>query len=463
MQQQTTFSIPSMGKFLNISAQTLRKKLQTQGYLKPSNKVGNQYLLTFDDAESFIAKNYGIYYNEFVNKYSLGKRNEDLMFTIPKGKGVISSDRQRSGKVLYYIRNLPLYTDDQGNTIKFRSKGYTTKEEAIAERERLLSDRENGLYKYHYLEVQQKEKKSTSIKKAPTYYEFCVKYFEAAEYEEATRELYLDITENRFKPFFKDIPVTQLTKALLQEFVDQYNTNIRKMFIVLSLTLKKLYSLDLIKENFYTALIKPKSIAPKHPKEALSVDETKQFLQYFKGHTLEHCIRLLFQCGLRIGELLALQWHEVELISASRARIHVNASWGKTVTGMGRKAPKTASSKRIIPINDAYTVQTLISAKKRSKSCLWVAENQSGTRPIDKHNFSKRYFTKVGNLLGFKKHLSSHVARHTFISHMVQNNVPYTEIAKLAGHDSTAMIINVYAHAIQEEEQVFDYVSNMYA
>ena len=46
---------------------------------------------------------------------------------------------------------------------------------------------------------------------------------------------------------------------------------------------------------------------------------------------------------------------------------------------------------------------------------------------------------------------------------MVQNNVPYTEIAKLAGHDSTAMIINVYAHAIQEEEQVFDYVSNMYA
>ena len=87
MQQQTTFSIPSMGKFLNISAQTLRKKLQTQGYLKPSNKVGNQYLLTFDDAESFIAKNYGIYYNEFVNKYSPWQEKRGLNVYDSQRKG----------------------------------------------------------------------------------------------------------------------------------------------------------------------------------------------------------------------------------------------------------------------------------------------------------------------------------------------------------------------------------------
>ena len=45
---------------------------------------------------------------------------------------------------------------------------------------------------------------------------------------------------------------------------------------------------------------------------------------------------------------------------------------------------------------------------------------------------------------------------------MVQNNVPYTEIAKLAGHDSTAMIINVYAHAVQKESEVYNYVSNLF-
>lgn len=78
------------------------------------------------------------------------------------------------------------------------------------------------------------------------------------------------------------------------------------------------------------------------------------------------------------------------------------------------------------------------------------------------HYFSKRYFTKVSKELGIEKHLSSHVARHTFISNLVQHNVPYTEIAKLAGHGTTAMIIKVYAHAIQDEDQTFNFISNLY-
>lgn len=98
----------------------------------------------------------------------------------------------------------------------------------------------------------------------------------------------------------------------------------------------------------------------------------------------------------------------------------------------------------------------------KAKDNLWVAENKTGLRPIDKHNFIKRYFTNVSKILGFTKHLSSHVARYTFISHLVQNNVPYIEIAKLAGHDSTTMIIKVCAHAVQDKENVFDYVSNLY-
>lgn len=93
----------------------------------------------------------------------------------------------------------------------------------------------------------------------------------------------------------------------------------------------------------------------KHP-------QTKEYILRIRteseGNThsidLEHCIRLLFQCGLRIGELLALQWDEIEFIDDCKAKIHINASWGKTTKGMARKEPKTASSKRTIPVNDSY-------------------------------------------------------------------------------------------------------------
>ena len=457
-------SIQELSEFLNVSVQTLRKRLRDQGYLLPKNKVGNCYYFTLNDCESFIANNYGIFYNDFVNRYSDGKRNESIMYQIPSGKGIISKETQRSGKTYYYIRNLPLYCDDQGSIIKFRSKGFTSKEEAQAERKRMIVDRDNGLYKYRFIEAEYKQQ--SSKKKAPrgdnqSYYDFCINFFTKASYAEATRKLYLDITENRIKPFFGTMSISELSKALLQQF-DQYTTNIRKTFIVLSLTLKKLYSLDLIPTNFYDSLVKPVSTAPKHPKEALTVCETQCFLNYYKGHHLEHCMLLLFQCGLRIGELQALHWDEIEIIDDCKAKVHVNSSWGETQHGMNRKTPKTHSSKRVIPISSSYTISVLKRARATSKGKLWVAENETGLRPIDKHNFSKRYFTKVGKELGIEKHLSSHVARHTFISNLVQHNVPYTEIAKLAGHDSTAMIIKVYAHAIQNEDQTFNYVSNLY-
>ena len=138
-------SIQELSEFLNVSVQTLRKRLRDQGYLLSKNKVGNCYYFTLNDCESFIANNYGIFYNDFVNRYSNGKRNESIMYQIPSGKGIISKETQRSGKTYYYIRNLPLYCDDQGSIIKFRSKGFTAKEEADAERKRMIVDRDNGL------------------------------------------------------------------------------------------------------------------------------------------------------------------------------------------------------------------------------------------------------------------------------------------------------------------------------
>lgn len=273
-------SIQELSEFLNVSVQTLRKRLRDQGYLLPKNKVGNCYYFTLNDCEPFIANNYGIFYNDFVNRYSNGKRNESIMYQIPSGKGIISKETQRSGKTYYYIRNLPLYCDDQGKIIKFRSKGFTSKEEAEAERKRMIVDRDNGLYKYRFIESkyeQQSSKKKAHAGANQSYYDFCIDFFTKATYAEATRKLYLDITENRIKPFFGTMSISDLSKASLQQFVDQYTTNIRKTFIVLSLTLKKLYSLDLIETNFYDSLVKPVSTSPRHPKEALTVNETQCF------------------------------------------------------------------------------------------------------------------------------------------------------------------------------------------
>ena len=176
-----SLSIYDLGQFLQLSPQTIRNRLRDTGFLKQSNKVGNRYLISIADAHKFIAINYPILYNDFVNRYSNGKRNESIMFQIPKGKGVISAQKQRSGKTYYYIKDLPLYMDDKGSIVKYRSTGFTSKSDAEAARIQLISDRDNGLYKFHYLEVKHSESKNKNDSTNQSYYDFCVNYFQKAK------------------------------------------------------------------------------------------------------------------------------------------------------------------------------------------------------------------------------------------------------------------------------------------
>lgn len=386
------------------------------------------------------------------------------MFPIPTGKGKICSTLQKSGKRYYYVQRLPIYTDEKGEIITYRSKGFSTKEDAEKHRQEVIIKRDNGLFKLKYLnELAEAKLKPKPVNEAAneSYYSFCLRFFQDRDNAAATKETYIHLINKRFKPFFEDVPIRDLNKGLLQRFADQYSTGIKNNFAILRQTLRKLYSLDLIPQFYYDGLIKPRSTADLHPKQALSQEEVQAVLHYFKGHPMEFAVHLLFNTGLRIGELQALYWDEVEILDTKHGRIHVNASWGKTELGLARKATKTKSSKRIVPFTNAYLIKLLEKARDKSSS-KWVLANARGTAPIEKKNFTNRYFKIVGKRLGFEKPLSSHVARHTYISHLVNANVPYTTIAKLVGHDSTEMIIKVYAHAINDEAEEFRLVENIY-
>jgi integrase len=81
---------------------------------------------------------------------------------------------------------------------------------------------------------------------------------------------------------------------------------------------------------------------------------------------------------------------------------------------------------------------------------------------MDPKNFTNRCFKDVSRKLGFTTVITSHVARHTYISHLVDERVPYTLIAKLAGHTTTEMVARVYAHPINDTEKELAAVANLY-
>lgn len=465
LKQTMGLTIRELAHFLKRNPQTIRLQLKNSGMLNKLCKAGREYILTEDMAQKFIAKCYAVHYNDFVNRFTYTNSEKGLiMFPIPKGIGAISSSLQSSGKRYYYIRNLPLYTDENGTIVTYKSKGFLSEQEAKDHRQEIIDNRNNGVYKLRYInelansKVQQPNSKPELEE---SYYNFCLRYFKDANYATSTRESYIRLIEQRIKPFFKDIPIKNLNKRLLQKFVNQYASDIRRTFSILRQTLRNLYSLELIPEIYYDGLIKPKNTSACHPKEALTREEVDTVLNYLKDSPKEYPVLLLFLTGLRIGELQALYWSEIEILDDEHGKIHVNSSWGKTEIGMARKATKTKSSKRIVPFTSARLVHLLKIAQRNSKT-KWVLENSTGTGPIEKKNFTNRYFKSIGKQLGITKPMSSHVARHTYISHLIRQNVPYTTIAKLVGHDTTEMIIKVYAHAVENPEQEFKYVADLY-
>ena len=468
-QHQNGLTLKELAKFIGVTTQTVRNKLKNQGLLLSANHIGNKIVLTFDNCKKFIATSYPCLYNEFAKCHSTVQASDKealTMYPIPKGKGRITQIKQRSGNTYFYVRDLPLFYKENGEVFMYKSEGFTSKDLAEAKRLLIISERDAGKFKFDYLQ-QYSQMPSSKIdrKKAKklqqSYYDFCVDYYNQRCLEEGTKRLYLTIIERRIKVFFGNMTISELTKGHLQAFVDNYSTNIPKMFTVLNATLSKLYSLDLIPEDFSKRLIKPDVKTVKHPKFPLTADEVSRFLHYYKGHWLEHAMHLIFNTGLRVGELLALTWDDIEILDDAKGYVHIRQAIGLTEYGYGVKATKTPSSVRKVPFNSKTLVNLLKSAKRANKTG-WVIENKSKTNRMYPDNFRNRYFRDVGKKLGFATPLTSHVARHTYISHLVAKGVPLATIAQWTGHTTIDMIVNVYTHSVTSKKEELDLAKELF-
>lgn len=285
-----------------------------------------------------------------------------------------------------------------------------------------------------------------------TYIEFAHSVIRSRRLSYRTEYSYRLLIDKYFVPYFKDTKIDALKVFHFVEFVDGLTTNIHKIFNVLRFTLRRLYRLEVIPKDYYAMLEKPTGcLEPRTPKRALTRDELNALLGYLETHhpRIAPLVRLMFYSGIRMGELLALQWHEIEFLSDSELYLNINTSYGLVAKGVyDRKDTKTTSSKRCVYVNDRYTTMALKRLYKVSKSKLWVAENSTGTAPIHPDNFNKRYFRRPALALGMP-HLSSHYARVNYISYAMQKCVPLKTLSSQVGHTSADMITKVYSKLVE--------------
>lgn len=158
---------------------------------------------------------------------------------------------------------------------------------------------------------------------------------------------------------------------------------------------------------------------------------------------------LCLYSGLRVGELLALRWADVDLkkgtITIKRACHDGNYVNGKTCRI--EDTPKTASSRRTIPLPNQI-LQLLKKHKLHSKS-EYIISNDG--KPIYVRSYQRSFDLLLKKLkIG---HRGFHSLRHTFATRALECGMDVKTLSEILGHKNPTITLNRYAHSIMDHKK----------
>lgn len=153
---------------------------------------------------------------------------------------------------------------------------------------------------------------------------------------------------------------------------------------------------------------------------------------------------LLVLTGLRIGELLALRWGNVD-IDARILRVV------ETVYDGHFDKPKTKRGKRTIPIG-AETANVLAALRPECADPTRLVFADSEGKPLDRWNLLRKHLKPAAKRSGLSA-VTWHLLRHSHATMLDVVGTPIGTMQSLLGHSAPEITREVYLHAIPEEQR----------
>ncbi len=227
-------------------------------------------------------------------------------------------------------------------------------------------------------------------------------------------------------------------------------SSVNGIITVIQSSLKISYMLGLIPEYFGDKLKRPRPLEKKV--ECFTFDEQKTIEQAALSDKRRKMfgIVLCLYSGLRIGELLALEWRDVDLKAGI---IEVNRSCHDGIDKNGRfckitDTPKTASSKRVIPI--PRQILSALRDKKKKSNSSYVVSDENGN-PVSVRSY-QRSFELLLKSLDIKRK-GFHSLRHTFATRALECGMDVKTLSEILGHKNSAVTLNRYVHSMLEHKK----------
>lgn len=209
-------------------------------------------------------------------------------------------------------------------------------------------------------------------------------------------------------------------------------------------------SLDVIRSNPVEKVIYPK---PREIEKDLdNVYSKEELIAFFKAieNEKQH-VKLMFHLlaytGIRKGELLALEWSDVDFENKT---LSINKTLARVSKGTAIQKPKTKNGQRIISLDDT-TVQLLRQYKTANK-ILYL--NNSIIFSNKGRYLSLYYLSPILNRILKNSHLKKitpHGFRHTHCSLLIEAGVGVKEIQMRLGHKDIETTLNIYTHLTRNQ------------
>lgn len=192
--------------------------------------------------------------------------------------------------------------------------------------------------------------------------------------------------------------------------------------------------------------------AERVPRRAFTKDEQSAFLEAAKKQGIEwyYIFKLYFESSMRRGELVALQWQDVDF---NNQLLYVRRNIVYTKGGESVSTPKTKRSNRCIPFSDTLReyLEPLYAKRKSDTDFVFTNQRSQKYAWMSPQKIEKM-FRVICITAGLQdKGLTVHSTRHTTASRLHEAGVSLSDIMQIGGWSSKGLPLDCYIHTTQQK------------
>ena len=255
--------------------------------------------------------------------------------------------------------------------------------------------------------------------------------------------------------------ISELTPIVLQTFISDLLTTgntktgkslsanfVNTVISVIQNSLKTAYMVGVTAEYVANKIKRPQT--KEKQVDCFSVQEQKKIETYVLSCKKDKLfgVVLCLYTGLRIGELLALTWSDIDF---GKGLLFVSKTCHDGNDGQNHiriiDSPKTVHSRRVIPL-PKQILPHLKNLKKRSCSEYVIAD---GNKPVFVRSYQRTFELLLKKL--DISHKGFHSLRHTFATRALECGMDVKTLSEILGHKNATITLNRYAHSMLEHKQ----------